>query len=327
MRPIRIVLLLLFLSLGGLTYYLFRPLSIIPAPAAFTCLDITDGTFIPKDSLPKPAVIYGMGLTYSQHLVETAAEYDPNALPPIFKKSVHSIALDQSKVKLPSAREMIEGAEQLEPGIDAKLKEEYEAFSPLLDYEVELGFVLLESVSAEDLKKDDFIPQLGYFISNDLSARSVALLGEGTNQRYEFWGVSKSFPNFTPMSNQIWIPNAPTANSIPCVRIETYVNGKVRQSQTTDNMIFTPLQMLRFIQQKYPNASLNAGDMVLTGTPGGVAIATPRVLVRLSNLLGMDRYRKLSLKLGGDISAFLKEGDLVEIRGEGFESVSVEVVH
>ena len=326
MRPIRIVLLVLFLLVAGLAYYLFRPLSIVPAPAEFTCLDLSEGTFIALDSLPQPSVMYGMGLTYSQHLIETAAEYDPAALPPIFKKSIRSITKDQNKVKLPSAAEMITASEQLENGVGAKLEEEYEEFSPLLDYEVEMGFVLLESISAEDLKKDDFVPQLGYFISNDLSARSIALLGEGSTQRYEFWGISKSFPNFTPMSDKIWVPEAPTANSIPCIRIETYVNGELRQSQTTDNMIFTPLQMLRFIHKKYPNASLKAGDMVLTGTPGGVAIATPRALVRLGDLLGMDRYRKLSLKLGGDVSAFLKEGDIVEIRGDGFESVSVEIV-
>ena len=100
------------------------------------------------------------------------------------------------------------------------------------------------------------------------------------------------------------------------------MNGEVRQSQTTDDMIFTPLEMLRFIQQKYPKEPLQRGDLILTGTPGGVAIATPRALVRLSNLLGFDRYKKLSVKLGGDLSDFLKSGDVVEIRGEGFETVS-----
>ena len=129
-----------------------------------------------------------------------------------------------------------------------------------------------------------------------------------------------------PMTNQIWIPNHPTANAIPCIRLETYVNGVVRQSQTTDNMIYTPLEMLRFIRQKYPDTPLQKGDMVLTGTAGGVAIATPRALVRISNLLGFDRYKKLSVKLGGDLSGFLKAGDVVQIRGEGFSNVNNEIV-
>ena len=131
---------------------------------------------------------------------------------------------------------------------------------------------------------------------------------------------------FLPVGGQVWIPNAPRSNTIPCVKIETYVNGKVRQSQTTDNMIYTPLEMLRFIAQKYPMNQLKRGDMVLTGTPGGVAIATPRALVRLSNLLGFDRYKKLSIKQGGDLSGFLKAGDIVEVSGEGLGKIRTKIV-
>jgi 2-keto-4-pentenoate hydratase/2-oxohepta-3-ene-1,7-dioic acid hydratase in catechol pathway len=91
-------------------------------------------------------------------------------------------------------------------------------------------------------------------------------------------------------------------------------------------MIFTPLEMLRFIHQKYPDIPLQKGDMVLTGTAGGVAVATPRALVRLSNLLGFDRYKKLSLKLDGDLSGFLQAGDVVQIRGEGFSNVENKII-
>ncbi|MEM6964159.1 MAG: fumarylacetoacetate hydrolase family protein [Bacteroidota bacterium] len=321
----KIILATILIGLVGLAYYLFRPLSVVPSPAEFTCLDIKDGTYISKDSLPTPTNIYGMGLTYSKHLIETAAEYDPKALPPIFKKDLKSITSHQAKIDFPTRNQLIRNVEQFEKEVGEKLKTDFENLSPMLDYEVEMGMVLLESITPQDLKNNDFIPQLGFFIANDLSSRSVGLLGEGSPQKYDFWGLSKSFRGFLPMTDQVWIPNQPTANSIPCIKIETYVNGEVRQSQTTDNMIFTPLEMLRFIQQKYPNVSLNRGDMILTGTPGGVAVATPRHLVRLANLLGFDRYKKLSTKLGGDLSAFLKVGDVVEIRGEGFENVSNEI--
>ena len=321
-----IVLMAALVFLVGLAYSLFRPLPNIPPPAAFTCLEIKDGVFIPTDSLPQPQNIYGMGLTYRQHLVETAAEYDPGALPPIFKKKQHTVTGNGSKVKFPAAEDLIAAAGELEAEVAEKLSADFKNLSPLLDYEVELGFVLLEAISEKDLLDESFVPQLGFFIANDLSARSVGLLGEGTDIRYEYWRVSKSFPGFLPLSEKIWIPDSPTSNSIPCIRIETYVNGKVRQSQTTDNMIFTPLEMLRFIHQKYSDTPLRKGDMVLTGTPGGVAISTPKALVRLSNLLGFGRYKKLSAKLGGDQSSFLKVGDVVEVRGEGFDGVSVEIV-
>ena len=320
------VFIILALVTMGLAYYLFRPVSNIPKPAAFACVAIKDGKFIPKADLPPAQHIYGMGLTYSQHLKETATEFDADVPPPIFKKKLHSVTSNQSKVKLPTRAQLIAATKELENQVADKLNKGFENLSPMLDYEVELGFVLLESINASDLEKEGFVPKLGFFIANDLSARSLALLGEGTNIKHDYWGISKSFPGFLPLSDKIWIPNTPKSNSIPCIKIETYVNGQVRQSQTTNNMIYTPLEMLRFIHKKYPNTPLQKGDLVLTGTPGGVAIATPRALVRLSNLIGMSRYGKLSKKLGGDLSKFLQKGDKVEIRGEGFESVQVEIV-
>ncbi|NRB49448.1 MAG: fumarylacetoacetate hydrolase family protein [Saprospiraceae bacterium] len=310
----------------GLVIYLLRPLSNIPAPATFTCTDIADGSFLAMDSLPEPQFIYGMGLTYSQHLKETAAEFNPGEIPPIFYKKKQSLSKDGDQVNLPTAEQMIQASQEFEPAVGDKLRADFPDLSPMLDYEVELGFVLLEDVNSTALQDDDFVPSLGFFISNDLSARSIALLGEGTSMRYEYWGISKSFPGFLPVGGQVWIPNAPRSNTIPCVKIETYVNGKVRQSQTTDNMIYTPLEMLRFIAQKYPMNQLKRGDMVLTGTPGGVAIATPRALVRLSNLLGFDRYKKLSIKQGGDLSGFLKAGDIVEVSGEGLGKIRTKIV-
>lgn len=174
------------------------------------------------------------------------------------------------------------------------------------------------NIFSNDLQSIDFIPALGFFISKDLSARSIAVLGEGTTMGYEFWGVSEIFPGFLPIAEQVWIPHTPISNSIPCVKIETYINGEVRQAQTKDNMIYTPLEMLRFIQEKYTEAPLRRGDMVLTGTP--------KSLVRLSNLLGFDRYKKLAIKQGGDLSGFLQVGDVVEVKGGELGTVNTKIV-
>ena len=321
----KMILVAIAVLLASLAIYLFRPLSNIPSPAAFTCIDIADGSFLAMDSLPEPQYIYGMGLTYSQHLKETAAEFNPGELPPIFYKKKQSLSRDGDQINLPTSGQMIQASQELEAGVGDKLRADFQDISPMLDYEVELGFVLLEDVNTANLEDDNFVPPIGFFICNDLSARSIALLGEGTNIRYEYWGVSKSFPGFLPVGDQVWVPNTPTSNTILCVKIETYVNGEVRQSQTTDNMIYTPLEMLRFIVKKYPKNQLKRGDMVLTGTPGGVAIATPRALVRMSNLLGFDRYKKLSIKHGGDLSGFLNPGDLVEVKGGGLGKVSTTI--
>ena len=83
--------------------------------------------------------------------------------------------------------------------------------------------------------------------------------------------------------------------------------------------------MLRFIHAKYPDAPLSKGTLVLTGTPGGVALRTPRWLARLSDLLGLGRFKKLSAKLNGDTSRFLSPGTTVLVRGQGLGEVGVQI--
>ena len=134
-----------------------------------------------------------MGLTYSQHLIETASEFDPNAIPPIFRKKLSSLAGDGDPVKLPTHEEMLAGVRELEAEVAEIVSADFEALDPMLDYEVELGFVLLESIQPDQLKDDAYVPKLGFFISNDLSARSLALLGEGSPLRYEYWESPRVF--------------------------------------------------------------------------------------------------------------------------------------
>jgi 2-keto-4-pentenoate hydratase/2-oxohepta-3-ene-1,7-dioic acid hydratase in catechol pathway len=196
----------------------------------------------------------------------------------------------------------------------------------LLDYETELGFVLLEEIDISQLGNDNYALQSGFFMANDMSARSIAVMGEGQANRYDYWGVSKSFVGFTPYSDQIWVPSEFKSNAIPCTLIETVVNGEIRQHQSTSDLIYTPLQMLRAIQRKYPNNKLSKGDWVLTGTPGGVAMSTPRWLVRMANMVGMDRFGKFDAALRKEKDPnFLKPGDKVLVRGEGIGSVEVTI--
>ena len=313
---------ILVISLG---YYLFRPPGHIPAPADFNCLDLNDGLYVSWDSLPATFSIYGMGLTYNKHIAETAAEFNPDVPPPIFMKDLSSLVTQVTSVQIPKSSTLINAVSSIDASLENKLTTDFPEIEPLLDYEVELGFILLESISSNDLSNENFKPSLGFFICNDLSSRSLALLGEGEKNRYDYWGISKSFDGFLPVSNQVWIPNSKTFDGIPCIQIETYVNGKLRQSDITSDMIYSPKEMLSFIVDKYPDKQLNKGDLILSGTPGGVAIATPRSLVRLSRLLRFDRFRKLSIKLKGDQSLFLKDGDVVEVRGDGFSPVTVQI--
>ncbi len=309
-----IFLLFLFLALTVFGLYLNRGLPYEIKPASFQCLDLKDGHFVPFDTLPEN--IYGIGLAYAGHINETASAFDPGVDPPVFKKAVNSKVGNGSKVKIPTHAELVNAVEQLESGIGEQINQVKNPLPSLLDYEVELGFVLLEDIAIKNLENEAYAPPIGFFIANDLSARSLAVLGEGRPNRYEYWGVSKSFAGFTPISEQVWIPNKFKANAIPCIMLETLVNNDIRQQQMTSDLIYTPLQMLQAIHRKYPNTPLEKGDLVLTGTPGGVAMSAPRWLMRLADIIGMDRFEKLeSVTEEDDLAKFLKAGDKVLTSG------------
>ncbi|MEM6320857.1 MAG: fumarylacetoacetate hydrolase family protein [Bacteroidota bacterium] len=317
-----VALLLILVAFG---WYLNRGLPHEIKSAKFNCLALDNGTFINFDTLP--TTIYGIGLSYAGHINETASDFDPDGDPPIFIKATTSITTNGSTVKIPTQPTMLEAVEQLESGISQTLQQQIPSLPALLDYEVELGFVLLEDIPFEDLDKEEYAPKIGFFMGNDLSARSLAILGEGQANRFDYWGVSKSFLGFTPMSEKVWIPNEWKANSIPCITIETQVNGETRQQQVTSDLIYTPLQMLQAIHRKYPNQRLQKGDRVLTGTPGGVVMSVPRWLVRLAGMVGIGRFQKLTKTIADEKAErkFLKSGDKVLVKGEGLGSVEVVI--
>ncbi len=323
-KRIGIVFLIIAAIIIGFGMYLNRGLPNEILPADFTELDLNNGHFAPFDTTPSN--IFGIGLAYAGHINETASQFDPDIDPPVFKKAISSLTSDGSKVATPNQTTMLSMVETLESGITEELKKHQDYFPALMDYEVELGFVLLEDINAKDLENDGFIPKIGFFIANDLSARSLAVLGEGQAKRYDYWGISKSFDGFTPISNQIWIPNEHKANAIPFIQLETRVNDEIRQSQNTNNLIYTPIQMLQAIHRKYPDTTLRKGDFVLTGTPGGVIFSTPRWLVRLATIAGLDRFKKLSTVSKEDnVAKFLKAGDQVVVEGKGLGSVTIEI--
>lgn len=313
---------LLLIGLAALGYYLFRPLAHKPAPADFHRYDLSQGSFVPLES---PPAAFAVGLSYAAHIEETASNFDPDVPPPIFRKHIRGFARTDSNAAIPNTDELCAAADEMEPGLGDTLRQNHPAPPALLDYEGELGFVLLEDIDPGELAKPGFVPPLGFFLSNDLSVRTLAILGEGQPNRYDYWGISKGFPGFMPVTDQAWVPNNPKTNGIPSVIIETKINGEVRQSQSTHTMIYTPLEILRFIHAKYPGSALRKGTLVFTGTPGGVAMNTPRWLVRAANLIRMDRHKRLAIKLEGDRTRFLKPGDRVVVRAEGLGSVAVRI--
>jgi 2-keto-4-pentenoate hydratase/2-oxohepta-3-ene-1,7-dioic acid hydratase in catechol pathway len=304
--------------------YLDRELPQEIQPANFNCLKQDQGHFI--DNTLQPKKIYGVGLTYAKHINETASGFDLAVGPPVFRKSSSSFVKGDTLVSMLSHSKLLKSLNKLEPGIDIAFNNKEIKLLALLDYEAELAFVLLKDVVDTDLESADFIPQIGFLIANDISARSLAVMGEGQKNRFDYWGVSKSFPRFTPVSESIWVPYTHLPDAIPCVVLKTYVDGRLRQSEHTNNLIYTPADMLRFIHKSYPSTPLSKGDMILTGTPGGVIFNVPRWKSRLTNLVGLDRFQKLAIsQKKNSAEKFLDVGSEVSVSAEWLGNVDITI--
>jgi 2-keto-4-pentenoate hydratase/2-oxohepta-3-ene-1,7-dioic acid hydratase (catechol pathway) len=298
-----------------------------PRPANFNCLEAKEGDGRLLSLEIAPRYIYGTGLTYASHLIETGSKFDKDAPPPIFKKALVSLNLSCESVKIPDRQALVDCANDVEAGLGQKLADKFDNLPPLLDYEGELAFILLEDIDWRRIRDEDYSPRLGFFIANDISARSLAILGEGMPNIYDYWGASKSFRGFLPASKQVWIPADGKPDSIPCVTIATKVNGLIRQKQSVCDMVYTPKEILYFIYDKFPRQLPEKGDIILMGTPGGVALQVPGWKAWLANILKLDRFAKLSAAIGSarGNNRFLKPGDVVEVSGEALGKITVEI--
>src|ERR1700751_3040686 len=107
----------------------------------------------------------------------------------------------------------------------------------------------------------DFVHGLG--VTNDVAARDVQLTKA---QFYE----SKSYPTFTPIGPALVLVDADELKRFGDLRVQLRVNGEGRKDMVVEgDMLYTPVQALQTLA-KFQN--LDAGDVVLTGTPVGTAL-------------------------------------------------------
>jgi acylpyruvate hydrolase len=136
------------------------------------------------------------------------------------------------------------------------------------DYEGELALVIGER--ARDVPRDDALNIVaGLTIAHDVSSRDHQFT---TGQ----WSWSKSFDTFCPLG-----PELVTLDEVDLdagLAIETNVSGEVLQSSNTSLLVFSIPDLIAWISQ---GTTLEPGDVILTGTPGGVGAARtpPRWLV------------------------------------------------
>lgn len=130
--------------------------------------------------------------------------------------------------------------------------------SSKIDYEGEL--VVIVGERARRVSKDDALGVIaGYAVANDLSMRDF-------QHRSHQWLQGKAWDASTPVGPFLVTPDE--AGSDP-LRITTVVNGETVQDATTDLMIFDVATLIATISEF---CTLLPGDLILTGTPGGVGV-------------------------------------------------------
>jgi 2-keto-4-pentenoate hydratase/2-oxohepta-3-ene-1,7-dioic acid hydratase in catechol pathway len=155
------------------------------------------------------------------------------------------------------------------------------------DYEGELAVVI--GSRARDVPADEALDVVeGVTCAHDVSARDHQFT---TGQ----WVWSKSFDTFCPLGPVLVTPDELHLDHLD---IETRVNGETLQCSNTDQLVFSVPQLIAHLSR---GLTLEPGDVILTGTPGGVGMArTPR--------------------------RWLEDGDVVEITIEGIGTLRNRVI-
>jgi 2-keto-4-pentenoate hydratase/2-oxohepta-3-ene-1,7-dioic acid hydratase in catechol pathway len=131
--------------------------------------------------------------------------------------------------------------------------------SKALDYEGELAFAIgrrCRHVPRERVRE----VIAGYFVANDVSVRDWQV-------RVPTWTMGKSFDTHGPIGP--WLTTADEID-VRSLELRTWVNGELRQHSSTKHLIFDCAAIVEHLSTAF---TLEPGDIVSTGTPGGVALA------------------------------------------------------
>ena len=148
-------------------------------------------------------------------------------------------------------------------------------YSETIDYELELAVVIgkkVKCIKAEDAI--DFIA--GYTIVNDVSARSVTFTANRAKRPWdEFydWLNGKWADGFCPIGP--YLLTTDEIDNVQNLKMQLTVNGEIRQSANTSQMIYPVADIVSFVSHIM---TLEPGDIIATGTPSGVAMATGNFL-------------------------------------------------
>ncbi len=149
------------------------------------------------------------------------------------------------------------------------------AYSEKIDYEIELAVII--GKKAKRISPDNALDAVAsYTICNDVSARSVTFAKNRAERPWdEFydWLNGKWADGFLPMGP--YLLTADEIDDVQNLQMQLTVNGRVRQNANTSQMIYPVADIVSFLSHIM---TLEPGDVIATGTPAGVAMATGKFL-------------------------------------------------
>lgn len=228
-----------------------------------------------------PCRIVCQGKNYAEHRVETGSSPDKPPFNLLFSKADSALTGPYATIRRP-------------PGVR------------LLDYEIELGLVIGEPITADcRIDADNWHAYVaGLVLANDVSARDVQL-GQGQ------WFKGKSYRTFCPVGPWIVPMDDAVRAAFDELELTLAVNGERRQHAFAGQMLFKPWETLAEIATIM---DLGPGDLLLTGTPGGVALHVPPAWKQRLGALLFDEARRTQMFIERQARnpRYLKDGDVIE---------------
>ncbi|CAM4324378.1 fumarylacetoacetate hydrolase family protein [Lacicoccus alkaliphilus] len=228
----------------------------------------------------RPANIVCQGANYSSHRQESGMTADRPEFNLIFGKADSALCSHDSDVIRPA-------------GVK------------LLDYEIELGLIIGNDISGPvDVTNENLHHHVaGLVIMNDISARDVQL-PEGQ------WLRGKSYRTFAPAGPFLYILDEDEYPKIHDLELNLWVNDELRQSANTNQLLFKPEETLTELSRVM---DFSPGDVLLTGTPGGVAMNLSKADLEAATKITSPLSGKVEgfLDAQTDNTDYLKDGDVI----------------
>ena len=188
---------------------------------------------------PRPSKIVAVGRNYREHAKELG-NVAPEEEPLLFLKAPSALVVDGSDIVLPPE-------------------------SARVDYEGELALVIGKTIKR--WPQERWLDALaGVCCANDVTARDL-------QKKDGQWARAKSFDTFCPVG-----PEIVAGLDASDLSIQTRVNGAVKQSSRTSEMVFSPAFLVAYVSRMM---TLFPGDLILTGTPAGIGPLAPGDVVEV----------------------------------------------